>query len=121
MVINQLLSLIFCHVVQGVVISRKVISESFQSRGDLTLDLKSLLVCDPWAERELSQVSSSPDSCTDDHFSIFLVKRLSFETRGIHLQFFYMVFYAMVRLYDLIEEVFKRVVSVMAGGINTYS
>ena len=69
-VINELLLLGLCKVVQGIVCSSKIPSEALNCLSNALLNLESLLVGDTRAKREPVKISSYPDSCTLDHLCV---------------------------------------------------
>lgn len=76
-IVNQLLSLGLSHVVEGIVSTSEVASETLQGLHNILLNLYSLLICNSWSKRETLEIAAHSDSGTFDHCGIFSSERRS--------------------------------------------
>lgn len=118
-IIDKLLTLGLCQIVQGIISAVKVTLHVGKSFTDLFLDFLSLVVCDTRAKGVVSKVSTDTDPGADDELSVFLREGWGIQFGGLHLDLFDMLLHTMVRFNDFIHKVLEGIVRVMAARVDT--
>jgi hypothetical protein len=127
MVLNQLISLLFTHIVKTVICSLKISFQIQESLFDFLLQLCSLIIGNKCSERKSFKISSYSDSCRN---TIIIIKVLNFFQILIIIllritilfNLFFNIFYLNIMVFfnNFIKKFRKFYVAILTSCINSY-